>query len=152
MLTSANAANPAVAVIDASAFDAEPKFFACLVRFVSSPVPTTLPTAYDVYPLHGRQDGGCYTVKDCGTIGARPRTPGARSRDSPTQPVALLASGVVAAPQRARERRRRQLGVEQQRVVLSRPGIAPAVRVRLGDALLGCAPLGHRLSVGGSAR
>src|SRR5258708_28759877 len=30
------------------AFDADPKFFACLVRFESSSVPTTLPTAYDV--------------------------------------------------------------------------------------------------------
>src|SRR5205085_3337535 len=28
------------------AFDADPKFFACLVRFESSSVPTTLPTAY----------------------------------------------------------------------------------------------------------
>src|SRR4051794_4053205 len=39
------------------AFDADPKFFACLVRFESSSVPTTLPTAYDVYPLDGRHDG-----------------------------------------------------------------------------------------------
>src|SRR5262249_5488141 len=30
-----------------------PKFFACLVRFESSSVPTALPTAYDVYPLDG---------------------------------------------------------------------------------------------------
>src|SRR2546423_6012350 len=37
------------------AFDADPKFFACLVRFESSSVPTTLPTAYDVYPLDGRE-------------------------------------------------------------------------------------------------
>src|SRR5215218_6428740 len=44
--------------------DADPKFFACLVRFESSSVPTTLPTAYDVYPLDGRHDGGYYTVKD----------------------------------------------------------------------------------------
>src|SRR5258708_11414728 len=44
------------------------KFFACLVRFESSSVPTTLPTAYDVYPLDGRHDGGYYTVKDCVTI------------------------------------------------------------------------------------
>src|SRR5437868_15467820 len=29
---------------------------------------TTLPTAYDVYPLDGRHDGGYYTVKDCVTI------------------------------------------------------------------------------------
>src|SRR5699024_3301662 len=58
------------------AFDAEPKFFACLVRFESSSVPTTLPTAYDVYPLDGRHDGGYYTVKDCVTIDVLPRTPG----------------------------------------------------------------------------
>src|SRR5690606_32122574 len=53
-----------------------PKFFACLVRFESSSVPTTLPTAYDVYPLDGRHDGGYYTVKDCVTIDVLPRTPG----------------------------------------------------------------------------
>src|SRR5690554_8234187 len=56
--------------------DADPKFFACLVRFESSSVPTTLPTAYDVYPLDGRHDGGYYTVKDCVTIDVLPRTPG----------------------------------------------------------------------------
>src|SRR5437016_12610878 len=49
---------------------------ACLVRFESSSVPTTLPTAYDVYPLDGRHDGGYYTVKDCVTIDVLPRTPG----------------------------------------------------------------------------
>src|SRR5262245_45840539 len=48
----------------------------CLVRFESSSVPTTLPTAYDVYPLDGRHDGGYYTVKDCVTIDVLPRTPG----------------------------------------------------------------------------
>src|SRR5882672_2289383 len=58
------------------AFDADPKFFACLVRFESSSVPTTLPTAYDVYPLDGRHVGGYYTVKDCVTIDVLPRTPG----------------------------------------------------------------------------
>src|SRR5262245_43182419 len=58
------------------ACDADPKFFACLVRFESSSVPTTLPTAYDVYPLDGRHDGGYYTVKDCVTIDVLPRTPG----------------------------------------------------------------------------
>src|SRR5262249_60738201 len=47
-----------------------------LVRFESSSVPTTLPTAYDVYPLDGRHDGGYYTVKDCVTIDVLPRTPG----------------------------------------------------------------------------
>src|SRR5207247_2531534 len=51
-------------------------FFACLFRFESSSVPTTLPTAYDVYPLDGRHDGGYYTVKDCVTIDVLPRTPG----------------------------------------------------------------------------
>src|SRR5437773_7256542 len=48
----------------------------CLVRFESSSVPTTLPTAYDVYPLDGRHDGGYYTVKDYVTIDVLPRTPG----------------------------------------------------------------------------
>src|SRR5205807_7631250 len=42
----------------------------------SSDLPTTLPTAYDVYPLDGRHDGGYYTVKDCVTIDVLPRTPG----------------------------------------------------------------------------
>src|SRR5262245_7689607 len=50
--------------------------FRSLVRFESSSVPTTLPTAYDVYPLDGRHDGGYYTVKDCVTIDVLPRTPG----------------------------------------------------------------------------
>src|SRR5262245_53632919 len=53
-----------------------PIFFACLFRFESSSVPTTLPTAYDVYPLDGRHDGRYYTVKDCVTIDVLPRTPG----------------------------------------------------------------------------
>src|SRR5262245_19557219 len=65
-----------VAIVAYIAFDADPKFFACLVRFESSSVPTTLPTAYDVYPLDGRHDGGYYTVKDCVTIDVLPRTPG----------------------------------------------------------------------------
>src|SRR5205823_8558132 len=51
-------------------------FFACLVRFESSSAPTTLPTAYDVYPLDGGHDGGYYTVKDCVTVDVLPRTPG----------------------------------------------------------------------------
>src|SRR5205809_2293913 len=77
-LTSVNAANQVVSVGADIAFDADPKFFACLVRFGSSSVPTTLPTAYDVYPLDGRHDGGYYTVKDCVTIDVLPRTPGDR--------------------------------------------------------------------------
>src|SRR5438105_1119741 len=51
-------------------------FLPVLVRFESSSFPTTLPTAYDVYPLDGRHDGGYYTVKDCVTIDVLPRTPG----------------------------------------------------------------------------
>src|SRR5215468_8921797 len=74
--TLVNAANQVVSVGADIAFDADPKFFACLVRFESSSVPTTLPTAYDVYPLNGRHDGGYYTVKDCVTIDVLPRTPG----------------------------------------------------------------------------
>src|SRR5207245_7776525 len=64
MDTSVNAANQVVSVGADIAFDVDPKFFACLVRFESSSVPTTLPTAYDVYPLDGRHDGGYYTVND----------------------------------------------------------------------------------------
>src|SRR4051794_41284823 len=71
-----NAANQVVSVGADIAVDADPKFFACLVRFESSSVPTTRPTAYDVYPLDGRHDGGYYTVKDCVTIDVLPRTPG----------------------------------------------------------------------------
>src|SRR5688500_3475626 len=76
MDTSVNAANHLVSVGANLSFDADPKFFSCLVSFESSSVPTTLPTAYDVYPLDGRDDGGYYTVKDCVTIAALPRTPG----------------------------------------------------------------------------
>src|SRR5437762_1020866 len=68
METSVKAANQVVCVGADIAFDADPKFFACLVRCESSSVPTTLPTAYDVYPLDGRHDGGYYTVKYCVTI------------------------------------------------------------------------------------
>src|SRR5437868_2201004 len=74
--TSVNAANQVVSVGADIALDAAPKFLACLVRFESSSVPTTLPTAYDVYPLDGRHDGRYYTVKDCVTIDVLPRTPG----------------------------------------------------------------------------
>src|SRR5260221_533219 len=73
---SVNASIVVVSVGADIAFDADPKFFACLVRFESSSVPTTLPTAYDVYPLDGRQDGGYYTVKDCVTIDVFPLTQG----------------------------------------------------------------------------
>src|SRR5205809_342841 len=76
MDTSVNAANQFVSVCADIAFDADPKFFACLARCESSSVPTTLPTAYDVYPLDGRHDAGYYTVKDCVTIEVLPRTPG----------------------------------------------------------------------------
>src|SRR5437763_16194628 len=76
MDTSVNAANQVVSGGADIAFDADPKFFACLVRFESSPVPTTLLSVYDVYPLDGRHEGGYYTVKDCVTIDVLPRTPG----------------------------------------------------------------------------
>src|SRR5262249_25770202 len=76
MDTSVNAANQVVSFGAAIDFDADPKFFACLVRFKSSSVPTTLPTAYDVYPLDGRNGGGYYTVNDFGAIDLLPRTPG----------------------------------------------------------------------------
>src|SRR5260370_42035142 len=76
MDTSVNAAHPVVSVGADIAFDADPNFFACLVRFESSSVPTTLPTAYGVSPLDGRHDGGYYTIKACVTIDDLPRTPG----------------------------------------------------------------------------
>src|SRR5262249_19341885 len=76
MDTSVNAANQVVSVGADIAFDADPKFFACLVRFESSSVPTTLPTAYDVYPLDVRHDGGYYTFKDCVIIDVLLRTSG----------------------------------------------------------------------------
>src|SRR2546426_11331344 len=76
MDTSFNAANQVVSVGADIAFDADPKFFACLVRFEASWVPTTLPPAYDVYPLDGRHDGGYYTVTVCVTIDVLPGTPG----------------------------------------------------------------------------
>src|SRR5690606_37798474 len=76
MDTSVNAANQVVTLGADIAFSVYPEFFACLVLFESSSVPTTLPTAYDVYPLHGRYDGGYYTVKDCVTIDVLPRTQG----------------------------------------------------------------------------
>src|SRR5262249_42388787 len=76
MDTSVNAANQVVSVGADIAFDADPKFFACLVRFESSSVPTTRPTAYDFYPLDGRHDGGYYSVKYCVTIGVLASTQG----------------------------------------------------------------------------
>src|SRR5260221_13174259 len=69
-------ANQVVSVGADNAFDADPKFFACLVRVVCSSVTNALAPAYEVYPLDGRQDGGYYTVKDCVTIDGLPRTPG----------------------------------------------------------------------------
>src|SRR2546427_10878796 len=45
MDTSVHAATQLVSVGAAIAFDAGPKLFACLVRFESSPVPPSLPTA-----------------------------------------------------------------------------------------------------------
>src|SRR5258705_172615 len=74
MDTSVNAANQVVSVGADIAFDAEPKFIGCLVRFESSSFPTTLPTGYDVYPLDARHNGGYYTCKDSVTIDVVPRT------------------------------------------------------------------------------
>src|SRR5260370_561560 len=76
MDTSVNAANKVVSVGADIAFDADPKFFACLVRFEPSSFPTPLQTAYDDYPLDVRHDGGYYNVKGCVTIDVLPRTPG----------------------------------------------------------------------------
>src|SRR5688500_20337177 len=63
MGTSVNAANQVVAVGADIAFDADPKSFGCLVRFESSPGPTTPPTASDVYPFAGTPGGGYQTVQ-----------------------------------------------------------------------------------------
>src|SRR5699024_7148425 len=76
MNTSVNAANQVVAVGADIAVDADFKFLDWLFCFVPSSVHTTLPTAYYVYPLDVRHDGGYYTVKDCVTIDVLPRTPG----------------------------------------------------------------------------
>src|SRR2546421_12951776 len=76
MDTSVNAANQVVSVGADIAFDADPKFFVCLVRFECSSIPSTLPTAYEGYPLVGRYDGGYYTVKYCVSIKGLARTPG----------------------------------------------------------------------------
>src|SRR5687768_18448497 len=57
MDTSVNAANQVDSVGADIAFDAEPNFLACVVRFASSSVTTTLPSAYKVYPLYRRHDG-----------------------------------------------------------------------------------------------
>src|SRR5437762_2925522 len=76
MDTSVHAATQAAAVVADIAYDAVRNFFACLIRFEFSSVPTTLPPPYDVYPLDGRHYGGYYTVKDCVTIDVLPRTPG----------------------------------------------------------------------------
>src|SRR5260221_720532 len=55
--------------------ETEYKSLAGLLLIETSSVPTTLPTAYDVYPLDGRHDGGYYTVKDCVTIDVLPCMP-----------------------------------------------------------------------------
>src|SRR5947207_14336228 len=67
MDTSVNVSNQVVSVSADIAFAADPTFFASLVRFESSAVPSTPPTGYDVYPFDGRHDRGSYTVKDCVT-------------------------------------------------------------------------------------
>src|SRR5258708_19950365 len=62
MDTSVNAANQVVSAGAVIAFDAYPKFFACLVRFESSSVPTALPTPYAVYPSVPLPHSVYYTV------------------------------------------------------------------------------------------
>src|SRR5437763_1877017 len=76
MDTSVNAANQVVSVGADIAFDPDPKFFACLVCFESSSVPTPLTTAYDFYPLGGRHGGGYFIVLYCLTVDVLPRTVG----------------------------------------------------------------------------
>src|SRR5690625_5459804 len=64
MDTSVNAANQIVSVGADIAFDDDPKFFACLVRFEFSLVSTTLPNTYDVFPIYISYDGDFYTLND----------------------------------------------------------------------------------------
>src|SRR5437879_11685779 len=61
--TSVNAANKVVSVVADMAFDADPKFFACLFRFEPFSVLTTFLPAYDVYLLIVLGDGGYYLLK-----------------------------------------------------------------------------------------
>src|SRR5438874_871146 len=74
--TSVNAANQVVSVGADIAFDADPKFFACLVLFESSSVPTTLPPPCDAYPLGRRRDGAGCAVQACVSVGVFRRAPG----------------------------------------------------------------------------
>src|SRR5262249_43783333 len=76
MDTSVNAANQVVSVGADIAFDADPKFFACLVRFESSSVSDSPPDGFYCFSFGGLPCGGYYTVKDCVTIDVLPRTPG----------------------------------------------------------------------------
>src|SRR5438128_8084315 len=62
MDTSVNAANQVVSVGADIAFDADPKFFFCLVRFHPASVPTMLPYAYYVCVLDCRPHCRLYTV------------------------------------------------------------------------------------------
>src|SRR5438045_6424534 len=62
--TSVKAPNQVVSVGVDIAFDADPKFFACLFRFDSSSFPITLPTACDVCLLGVGHVGGYFTVRD----------------------------------------------------------------------------------------
>src|SRR2546426_887998 len=64
MDTSVNAANQGVSVGADIAFDADPKFFACLVRFESYSVPTHVHTGHEGDALDGRHDGGYDSVRD----------------------------------------------------------------------------------------
>src|SRR5436190_24241552 len=54
MHTSVNSATQVASVGADTPFDAYPTFFASLVRFETSSLPTTLPTAYDVHPCYAR--------------------------------------------------------------------------------------------------
>src|SRR5437870_8887661 len=68
MDTSVNAANQVVSVGAGIAFDADPKFFVCLVGFEFSSFSSMLSTVYCVFSLVGRYDGCYYLVNVCVTI------------------------------------------------------------------------------------
>src|SRR5438552_15635705 len=75
MDTSVNAANQVVSVGADIAFDAGPKFFACLARFASSSFPPTLPSAYAACPSPGRYAAAYYPVTGSLTVDLRALPP-----------------------------------------------------------------------------
>src|SRR5262249_58648667 len=105
MDTSVNAANQVVSVGADIAFDADPKFFACLVRFESSSVPTTLPTAYDVYRSEERFSRNAETDVVCRLLLEKKK-----KGDGSSVPENIMLTRLVAEPHRVTEVRECTLG------------------------------------------